>query len=507
MRRRRGGSAAAAGGLGARAVQLPARWGPGFRSRRGRGAQPHRGPPRLARLDGRLLRREGACVRPDDHDGDQPRRPGRRATRAACRVAAKRRAPKPLVRRVLRFGVGEPNLPGDFGIRTENGMAWLVRAMESDETIKRGKDEAPEDLFIQRLMPADALRVRGRHNASNALAALALATAIGCPLAPMLHALRDYTGEPHRVEQVATVDGVDAFDDSKGHQRRRHRRRPRRPRCGQGAVEARGDPRGRRHRARISRRCARASGAPRSGGGHDRPRCATHRGGAGRSGAADAASRHPRRRGALVFRAGPRGRCRAAQPGLRQLRHVPPLRAPRRGVRRQRAGARRRAREGSSHERRHGPSRWERLARSPGRTAFAQAQAAGRRGSVHPGARLDPCRQRPAAASARLRPGPAVGGGGPARAGPGDGLQRLGRAARQPEIRAVRQHAFPDASRPADRHRRGGGAGWWCRSRSACGRRRHPGCSSSPWCCWCWCCCPSSARWSTTRGAGFRWAY
>ena len=37
-------------------------------------------------------------------------------------------------------------------------------------------------------MPADALRVRGRHNASNALAALALATAIGCPLAPMLQA-------------------------------------------------------------------------------------------------------------------------------------------------------------------------------------------------------------------------------------------------------------------------------------------------------------------------------
>ena len=65
-------------------------------------------------------------------------------------------------------------------------------------------------------MPADALRLRGRHNAANALAALALATAIGCPLAPMLHGLREYTGEPHRLQQVATLDGVDAFDDSKG---------------------------------------------------------------------------------------------------------------------------------------------------------------------------------------------------------------------------------------------------------------------------------------------------
>ena len=65
-------------------------------------------------------------------------------------------------------------------------------------------------------MPADALRIRGRHNALNALAALALATAIGCPLAPMLHGLREYRGEPHRVEFVATIDGIDDFDDSKG---------------------------------------------------------------------------------------------------------------------------------------------------------------------------------------------------------------------------------------------------------------------------------------------------
>ena len=65
-------------------------------------------------------------------------------------------------------------------------------------------------------MPADALRVRGRHNAANALAALALASAIGCPLAPMLHGLREYAGEPHRVQWVATVGEVEAYDDSKG---------------------------------------------------------------------------------------------------------------------------------------------------------------------------------------------------------------------------------------------------------------------------------------------------
>ena len=124
---------------------------------------------------------------------------------------------KPVVtqRAVMRFGLGAPERPGDFGLVVENGMAWLVRAMPVDETLKKRKDEVDE-IHLQRLMPADALRVRGRHNAANALAALALATAIGCPLAPMLHGLRDYAGEPHRVEWIATVGGIEAFDDTKG---------------------------------------------------------------------------------------------------------------------------------------------------------------------------------------------------------------------------------------------------------------------------------------------------
>ncbi|MBT9500278.1 MAG: UDP-N-acetylmuramoyl-L-alanine--D-glutamate ligase [Burkholderiaceae bacterium] len=119
-------------------------------------------------------------------------------------------------RKLVRFGLDAPDRPGDFGLVTENGMAWLVRALEADETIKRRKDDDEEEIIIQRLMPADALRVRGRHNASNALAALALCSTAGLPLAPMLHGLREYRGEPHRVEHVNTIDGIDAIDDSKG---------------------------------------------------------------------------------------------------------------------------------------------------------------------------------------------------------------------------------------------------------------------------------------------------
>jgi UDP-N-acetylmuramoylalanine--D-glutamate ligase len=136
--------------------------------------------------------------------------------------AAKGRKAATVERRVVRFGLGVPQRAGDFGLLDENGMAWLVRARLVDETQARSRGakaadaEPAEDLLIQRLMPADALRMRGRHNAANALAALALATAIDCPLAPMLHGLREYGGEPHRVQYIATIDGVDAFDDSKG---------------------------------------------------------------------------------------------------------------------------------------------------------------------------------------------------------------------------------------------------------------------------------------------------
>ena len=148
------------------------------------------------------------------------------------------RAAKVAARRVCRFGLDAPDLPGDFGLVEEGGIAWLVRAREVDETLKRRRpvraraalgdgtqeavsapalyaDEA-EEITLQRLMPADALRVRGRHNAANALAALALATAAGCALAPMLHGLREYRGEPHRVEHIGSLRGVDFYDDSKG---------------------------------------------------------------------------------------------------------------------------------------------------------------------------------------------------------------------------------------------------------------------------------------------------
>jgi UDP-N-acetylmuramoylalanine--D-glutamate ligase len=129
-------------------------------------------------------------------------------------------------RSILTFGANQPNEQGAFGIEHDlraGGIDWLVWA-EIDEDIelkprRRRKSavvEEDEPLRLKRLIPADALRIRGRHNAMNALAALALARAAHLPMNILLHGLRDYHGEPHRVQSIAIVNDVEYIDDSKG---------------------------------------------------------------------------------------------------------------------------------------------------------------------------------------------------------------------------------------------------------------------------------------------------
>ncbi|MCW1965529.1 UDP-N-acetylmuramoyl-L-alanine--D-glutamate ligase [Polynucleobacter sp.] len=131
-----------------------------------------------------------------------------------------------LEKSIVTFGSNRPDEQGAFGIEHDlraGGIDWLVWA-EVDEDLepkpkrrrKSAISEEDEPLRLKRLIPADALRIRGRHNALNALAALALARAANLPLNVLLHGLRDYHGEPHRVQSIAVVNDVEYVDDSKG---------------------------------------------------------------------------------------------------------------------------------------------------------------------------------------------------------------------------------------------------------------------------------------------------
>lgn len=121
--------------------------------------------------------------------------------------------------RLVSFGADAPPAAGDFGIVREHGIDWLAHAQPEDDPpagASSRRRRTPVTFHVRRLMPADALRIRGAHNRLNALAALALCDVVGVPMAKMLHGLRSYAGEPHRCRLVATIDGVEYYDDSKG---------------------------------------------------------------------------------------------------------------------------------------------------------------------------------------------------------------------------------------------------------------------------------------------------
>ena len=122
-------------------------------------------------------------------------------------------------RKYCTFGSDVPTRLGDYGLESVNGVTWLVHAISLEEVFakkQRSLIEPATELILQRLMPTDALLLRGQHNMLNALAALALVDAIDCSISRVLYGLREYKGEPHRVESIASFKSVEYFDDSKG---------------------------------------------------------------------------------------------------------------------------------------------------------------------------------------------------------------------------------------------------------------------------------------------------
>ncbi len=115
------------------------------------------------------------------------------------------------------FGDGDPQNPGEWGITQEAGLEWLSRIPTAPLAGTTKKAQlAAEPVQKALLMPVEALRIQGRHNAMNALAALALIEAAGLGLAGALQVLKTYQGEAHRVQSVLSVNGIEFIDDSKG---------------------------------------------------------------------------------------------------------------------------------------------------------------------------------------------------------------------------------------------------------------------------------------------------
>jgi len=110
----------------------------------------------------------------------------------------------PIVRAMARpgrdvrlFSMTSPARDKDYGLRSEGDDVWLMRGTE-------------------RLLAASEIRLPGRHNLTNVLAAMALADAAGVPRNAQQQAARTFAGLPHRTEVVGHYQGVTWINDSKG---------------------------------------------------------------------------------------------------------------------------------------------------------------------------------------------------------------------------------------------------------------------------------------------------
>lgn len=120
----------------------------------------------------------------------------------ACKQAVVNRddpLTKPLLPAAVKqcsYGLDEGDI-NEFGLIENRGVSYLA--------------------FNQKvLMPINEVKLSGRHNLSNALAALAIGHAAGFAMPAMLQTLRDFSGLPHRCQWVSNLAGVSYYNDSKG---------------------------------------------------------------------------------------------------------------------------------------------------------------------------------------------------------------------------------------------------------------------------------------------------
>lgn len=99
-------------------------------------------------------------------------------------------------RKQMTFGLDEPISNMDFGLLRSGTDLWLVQGGTY-------------------LLKAKEMMIPGMHNVANALAALAICRAVELPYEPLLKALCEFKGLPHRMQKIAVINNVTFYDDSK----------------------------------------------------------------------------------------------------------------------------------------------------------------------------------------------------------------------------------------------------------------------------------------------------
>ncbi len=101
-------------------------------------------------------------------------------------------------------------------VQDNNDVIRYGLKQDSKLDIKLSPDNKSIIFYGEYLIDCDQIKMPGRHNVSNAMAAAALANKAGIPIAAIVQTLKNYAGLPHRCQWVAQNNGVDWYDDSKG---------------------------------------------------------------------------------------------------------------------------------------------------------------------------------------------------------------------------------------------------------------------------------------------------
>ncbi len=97
---------------------------------------------------------------------------------------------------LVSFGLDKPEA-GQYGLITIADKEWLAKGSKA-------------------LLAIDEIKLAGRHNLSNALAALALGEVAGLKIPAMLEVLKDFAGTEHRTQWLVKIKDVNWYNDSKG---------------------------------------------------------------------------------------------------------------------------------------------------------------------------------------------------------------------------------------------------------------------------------------------------
>lgn len=107
----------------------------------------------------------------------------------------------------------------DTALRAPSRVYWFStkHAVEQGAWIEDGQVvyRSAKDAAVETVMPLKGIHLKGAHNVENVLAAVCAARQAGAPLEAIRRAIEKFKAVEHRLEYVATINGVEFYNDSK----------------------------------------------------------------------------------------------------------------------------------------------------------------------------------------------------------------------------------------------------------------------------------------------------